>query len=180
MNSRTNSLWLCLALAPVPALVAHAQDNAAAAVQQAANAVGKARAELPRLAEGAAKAEEKAKAAQEEWQKHQPKVVAAQRKVEFARERAKQSGSEEDKKRLTEAEKNLRKIEAAHHRLSLKMIDLRKEADAFARRIKDLTQAAEAAIAAAQIAIDGMQNKPVEKQRLQDQLNKIKAEWAKK
>ena len=174
-NVRGIRVGLALMLAPLPALVAHAEDPAVGAIEAAGRAAGQGLT-LERKAKAA---EEKARAAGAAWQKYQPNVVAARRKVEIAQERAK-SGKKEDQDRLEAAQKNLTKIEAEHHRLFMENIAFQKQAEPLRKSSDEAIVVVDGAIAAAQQAIDGIQNRPIEKPRLQAQLDRIKKEWSKR
>ena len=178
MHFRGNSAGLVLALVSIPALVAYAEDPAAGAVQQAGMAVGKAKAELPRLTKGGAAAQTAADAARDAWNKSIPPVVAARRQLEIATERAK-SGKEEDIKKLEEAKNKLERVEKTQSRLFARSLAAQKEADAFVAAIAKTKTGVETAIGAAQTAINGMKNQENHQKAFQAQLDMIKADWSK-
>ena len=175
MSLRGIRFGLALALAPLPALVAHAEDPAVGAIQAAGRAAGHGLT----LESRAKTAEEKARAAGDAWQKYQPNVVVARRKVEIAEERAK-SGKKEDQDRLETAQKNLTKIEAEHSRLFMENITLQKKAEPLRKSSDQAKVVVDGAIAAAQTAIDGVKANPVRKPQWQAALDRIKADWAKR
>ena len=175
MNTRGISVGLALALIPIPALVAYAEDPAVSAVQAAARAAGQGLT----LEKSAKAAEAKAQTAADSWQKYQPKVVTARHNVEIAQERAK-SGKKDDQEKLEAAQKNLTKIEAEHYRLLTETITLQKQAEPPRKASDEAKGVADGAIAGAQTALDGIQNRDGLKSRLQANLNKIKEQWAKR
>ncbi len=175
MKSQLICAGLALILAPVPALVAYAEEPAAAAVRDA----GRAAAAGLGAGQAAKKADDKARAAQDAVNKQLPAVVAARRSVEIAQGRA-SSGKKEDLDRLKKAQERLQKAESRFGELQKEAIARNQVAEKARAQAAAAAKAADGAIGGAQKAIDQMENKPIEKRDLQRDLDGIKERWAKK